>query len=68
MDRSTHNAMGKKTSKKTHWILICMGILIAAIVAVKVFGISLNTVVYFGAILACPLLHIVMMRSGGHKH
>lgn len=55
-------------SKKINWLLICVGVLITIAIAVKVFGVSFNNVVYFGAILACPLLHILMMKNGNHKH
>lgn len=68
MDQSVQNDTGIKTGTKTNWLLICAGVVIAVVVAVNVFGVSMSNVVYFGAILACPLLHILMMRRGDHKH
>ncbi len=68
MDHSMRNETDRENGSKTNWLLICIGVLIALVIAVKVFGVSLSNVVYFGAILACPLLHILMMRNGGHKH
>lgn len=64
MDHSTN----ENTQKKTNWLLICTGLVAVMFIAVKIFGVPLTNVVYFGAILACPLLHILMMRNGGHKH
>ena len=64
MDHSTN----ENTQKKTNWLLICLGVAVVIFIAVKVFAVPLTNVVYFGAILACPLMHILMMRNGGHKH
>lgn len=55
-------------SKKTNWLLLCVGVIAAAFIAVKIFGVQLSNVVYFGVLLACPLMHILMMRNGGNKH
>ncbi len=50
------------------WLIFCIGIGIAAIVAIAVFKVPLNTMVYASVLLACPLLHILMMKGGDHKH
>ena len=69
MDHSKMNhSTNGDTKSKTNWLLICIGVVAAIFIAVKVFGVPLTNVVYFGAIIACPLMHIVMMRNGGHKH
>ncbi len=50
------------------WLGICVGLIALAIIAVTIFRIPVSTV-FFGALfLACPLMHIWMMKSGGHKH
>lgn len=47
---------------------ICVGLIALAVIAITVFQIPVSTV-FFGALfLACPLMHIWMMKSGGHKH
>ncbi len=66
MDHSKMNHSSKASN--VNWVLVCVGVVVAAFIAVKAFGVPLTNVVYFGAILACPLMHIFMMRSGGHKH
>lgn len=50
------------------WTFICVGVVIALIVAVKFFNVSVNTLAYGAVLLACPLMHILMMRGGNHKH
>lgn len=47
---------------------ICLALIAAAVVAVSVFKISTGTIFLAGVLLACPLLHIWMMKDGGHKH
>lgn len=47
---------------------ICLGLITLAIVAVAVFKVPLGTLFFAGALLLCPLLHVWMMRNGGHKH
>ncbi len=46
-------------------MLLCCLIPIVAIVLIRVFGIPLNSIVYTGLLLLCPLLHILMMRGMG---
>ncbi len=47
---------------------ICLGLITLAIVAIAVFNVPLGTLFFAGALLLCPLLHVWMMRGGGHKH
>ena len=46
----------------------CLGLIALAVVALTVFKVSFGTLFLAGALLLCPLLHVWMMRSGGHKH
>ncbi|MEK7073708.1 MAG: DUF2933 domain-containing protein [Patescibacteria group bacterium] len=67
-----HSKMNHLTNggiqNKTNWLLICAGVIAVVFIAIKVFAVSFSNVLFFGAILACPLMHILMMRNGGHKH
>ncbi len=49
-------------------MLACCLVPLAALVAITVFNVPANTVLYFGILLLCPLLHLAMMRSMGHEH
>lgn len=50
------------------WLVGCLAPLAAAVVAIWVFNVPVNTVVLFGLFLLCPLAHLFMMRGGEHKH
>lgn len=53
-------------------MVLCCVIPLVAIGAVTIFRIPLNSVLYIGLILLCPLSHILMMRGmmhgEGHEH
>jgi uncharacterized membrane protein YbaN (DUF454 family) len=49
-------------------LLICLGLIALAVGSVAFFNVSISTVVFLGFALACPLMHIWMMKNGGHKH
>ena len=58
------------------WFGICLGVVILALVAVNVFKVSMSTLFFAGILIACPLMHLWMMRGEhsrtmkdrGHKH
>ena len=47
---------------------ICLGLIALAVVALTVFNVSAGTLFFAGVLLLCPLLHVWMMKDGGHKH
>lgn len=59
-----------RTSRYTSfkWIGICAVLVALAFVAITVFSVSVNTIVYVALLLACPLMHLWMMKDGTHKH
>lgn len=60
--KSQTSFLGSKT------LLICLGLIALAVGTVFFFKVSITTVVFLGFALACPLMHIWMMKDGGHKH
>jgi hypothetical protein len=47
-------------------MLACCLIPLAGLVAITVFRVPTSSVVYFGLILLCPALHLLMMRGMTH--
>ncbi len=56
--------------RRSHWILmlLCCLIPLAGIAAIVLFRVPTSSVLYFGLVLMCPLLHLVMMGSMRHDH
>ena len=57
--------------KRKHWMLMILGCGVPVIVlaAVFVFQIQLSSVLLFGLVLFCPLVHLFMLRDHlGHNH
>jgi hypothetical protein len=48
--------------------VVCFGLAIVAVIAVSVFKVSFRSLLFAGAVLACPLMHVWMMKDGKHKH
>ena len=50
------------------WVLGGCLALAAGVSAIFALGIPTNTVLLVALVLACPLAHLWMMRSGAHDH
>ena len=66
------NGKDTVTAKNTNSTLkilgICIAIVAIAFAAVWIFKVTPANLIFVGALLLCPLLHIFMMRGGDHKH
>ncbi len=50
-------------------MLACCLIPLVGLAAIWIFGVPANGVIYFGLIVLCPALHLLMMRGMiGHNH
>ena len=56
--------------KKSHlWLmLLCCLVPLAGIAAIVLFGVPTSSVLYFGLVLLCPLMHVLMMAKMRHDH
>ncbi len=56
--------------KRSHWVLmlLCCLVPLAGIAAIVLFRIPTSSVLFFGLVLLCPLLHLWMMGSMRHDH
>lgn len=50
------------------WVGFCIAIGVALVIAITKFNVPVSTVITGVVFLACPLLHIFMMKNGNHKH
>ena len=72
MDNHYHHSTmisgSKAQNSSLKWLGICLGFIVLVVGAVTIFRIPVSTV-FFGALfLACPLMHMWMMKDSGHKH
>ncbi len=50
-------------------MVLCCLIPLAALVAISIFRVPANTVIYVAIALACPAMHLLMMRGmANHDH
>ncbi|KKR33535.1 MAG: hypothetical protein UT63_C0015G0016 [Candidatus Gottesmanbacteria bacterium GW2011_GWC2_39_8] len=63
----THDRVEKSSLFSVKTFGICLAGVVIAIIAVTVFNVPLSTIGTAAIFLACPLLHLLMMRDG-HKH
>jgi hypothetical protein len=67
-DHTDRLPAAKPQGSSLKWLGLCVGLVVLALLAITVFKVPVNTVVYTGILLACPLMHVWMMRSGGNNH
>ncbi len=67
-NHSTRISDSKAQGSSLKWLGICLGFIALAIGAVTIFRIPVSMVFFGAVLLACPLMHIWMMKDGGHKH
>lgn len=61
--------MGSVKFTKGGILALCLGVLAIAVVAISVFKVSVGNLFFYAILLACPLLHLFMMRGhGDHKN
>lgn len=48
-------------------VIICLGAAAAILAARWIFAIGWSSIFTFAALAACPLLHVLMMKHGGHE-
>jgi uncharacterized membrane protein len=56
------------SKKHTLIMLACCLVPLVGLVAVTVFRVPFRNVLYFGMVLLCPLMHLLMMRGMMHGH
>ncbi|HCE30963.1 hypothetical protein A2778_05575 [Candidatus Daviesbacteria bacterium RIFCSPHIGHO2_01_FULL_40_24] len=57
--------MGSLKLTKGKLLLGCLVVLAGTIIAVTIFKVPFGSLLYFGIFLACPLMHIFMMKGHG---
>ncbi len=65
---NTHTTSETKSNSIQKVLGICLALAALAFIAVAVLKVSPTNLVFAGGLLLCPLLHIWMMKDGGHKH
>jgi len=50
-------------------LLVCLAVFAIATIAITVFKIPVGNLFFFAILIACPLMHVFMMKGhGGHDH
>ena len=64
----THTISEIKPNRIQKVLGICIAVATLAFVAIWIFKVTPTNLIFVGALLLCPLLHVFMMRGGDHKH
>ncbi|MFZ5535352.1 MAG: hypothetical protein ACOY3M_04370 [Patescibacteria group bacterium] len=68
-NHSNHHVMkAAPISNPLKWAGICIALGAVILLAITVFKVPVNTIATGALFLACPLLHVLMMKNGDHKH
>lgn len=67
MNETAITQKSAKSLVSTKVLFICLAVVALAITAVTIFKVSVGSLFFIAALLACPLMHIFMMK-GMHKH
>ena len=59
--------MGSLKFTRSKLLIICLAALGVVFIAITVFKVSIGNLLFFAVFLACPLMHIFMMKSHGHN-
>lgn len=62
------NTKAEPANSYMQWVGICLSIGAVLLLAITVFKVPVNTLATGAIFLVCPLLHIMMMKNGNHKH
>ncbi len=62
-----HSEQKNKPLVSTQILIICFTVVAIAVTAVTVFKVSVGSIFFVVALLACPLMHILMMKGMNHK-
>ncbi len=65
---TTISSQTKVRNPALKWFGVCLGAVALSFIAVSVFKVSVGNLFVVGVLLACPLMHLWMMKDGGHKH
>ena len=54
------------TQSKSKWMWICGFSVATFLLAFFVFKVSLGSIFFYAILLACPVMHLLMMKGMGH--
>jgi len=60
-----HQIKDSKLGITSKWPYLCGVGVVGALIAVTVFKVSLSNLLFYGAVIACPLMHVFMMKGHG---
>lgn len=64
----SHHIHTQTSSQKPNYLLYCLLAIGAALTAIFIFKVPFTNILFFSLFLACPLMHLFMMKDMNHKH